>query len=497
MLSVSLFVASALAAPPAGTPALVVWMLPTPPSAELTRLAERETGPADHRAWLDITVSLEPVTSADEARSGALATVFKDGGARWGEFEAEAGVARALAAAVEPIAVLPGTAQRDLLLAALLWEGAGITRSYPEGLFSSLQETSPFRVTIAGKSVVRPWLDAIALDPKRVYTRAEFPDGQSFAKVQAFQAEMALLPRGHLAVDVLPPGLVVVLDGSPLPEGTRDADLAPGHHYAHVLVDGQVAERLEFDVAGSDTVPLRCLVSPEELAAAGAAVQNGSVDIPADVATGIRSLAARRGAAPRVFLASIDAKGKPRVVAFGGGAVVVRKRPVTVQIVAELGGGVLESNGFSGNGGQQALTYQFGGSFGFELGIYNAALYGSADLALTPAAQMAFGVDGGNSPEDNQHTSAYIRPSGGVGVYLPRPLPGKVWFLLGGHYGWFAPSSMGPGVKLSVGIPLQEEGATWLRVTVDGYRGTQMAGFPQEGTATSMASLRLGFGSLL
>ena len=439
MFCVSLLFASALAAAPTGAPALVGWMLPAPPAAEWTKLAERETGPADHRSWPDITLSPEPVTSADETRTGALATVFKDGSARWEEFESESGVARALAAAVEPIEVLSGAIERDALIAALLWEGAGITRSYPEGLFSSLQDTSAFRVTIAGKSVVRPWLDAIALDPKRVYARAEFPDGQAFAKVQSLQAEMALLPRGHLVVDVLPPGMVVVLDGTPLAEGARDAELAPGHHYAHVMVGGQVAERMEFDVAASDTVPLRSLVSPEELAAGGTAVQNGSADVPADVATGVRSLAGRGGGAPRVFLASIDAKGKPRVVAFGGGAVVVKKRPVTFQIVAELGGGVIESIGFSGRAGQQELTYQFGGSLGFELGIYNAALYGSADLALSPAAQMAFGVDGGTTPEDNQQTSAYVRPNGGIGVYLPRPLPGKVWFLLGGNYGWFAP----------------------------------------------------------
>lgn len=496
MLAALLLSAAAHAAAPAA-PAVVVWMSPTPPAEEVRRLVERETGAAQHRAWAEIALSPEPASGADEQRASALNTVFKDGQGRWEEFEGEGGVARALASAIEPITVLRSEADRQQLVSALIWEGAGITRGYPEALFPSLQDTAPFRVNVAGRSVVRPWLDALALDPKRSFTRADFPDGQSFAKVQTLQAELALLPRGHLTVDVLPPGCTVVLDGVAAPEGTRDLELAPGHHYAHVLVNGTIAERLEFDVLPNDSVPLRSLVSPEELASSAAAVLAGSADVPADVATGVRSAAAHEPNSPRVFLAALDEKNKPHVVAFSGGAVVTKKRPVTLLFVGELGGGVLESSGFGGSQGKSELTYQFGGSLGFELGIYNAAIFGSADLAIAPGKQMPFGVEGGTTPEDNQSTSAFFRPNGGIGVYLPRPLPGKVFFLLAGNYGWFSPSSMGPGVKLSVGIPLANDGQTWLRITLDGYRGTQMEGFLGEGTPTSLASLRIGFGSLL
>jgi hypothetical protein len=496
MLAAFLLSAAAQAAAPV-SPAMVVWMLPAPPAEEVRKLAERETGPAQHRAWADIALSPEPASGADEQRAAALQTVLAEGKERWDEFEGEAGVARALAAAVEPLAVLRTEADRNQLVTALLWEGAGITRGYPEALFPSLQDTAPFRVTVAGRSVVRPWVDAIALEPKRVFTRADFPDGQSFAKVQALQSELGLLPRGHLTVDVLPPDCVVVLDGVPVPEGTRDVELAPGHHYAHVLVHGVVAERTEFDAAPNDTVPLRSLVSPEELASASSAVLAGSADVPPDVAAGARSAAAHEPNSPRVFLGSVDDKGKPHVVAFAGGAVITKKRPVTFLFVGELGGGVLESSGFAGQKGKSQLTYQFGGSLGFELGIYNAAIFGSGDLALSPSVQMPYSLEGASTPEDNQETSAFFRPNGGIGVYLPRPLPGKVFFLLAGDYGWFSPASMGPGVKLSVGIPLQGDGNTWLRITLDAYRGTQMEGFLGEGTPTSLASLRIGFGSLL
>ncbi len=495
MFSALWFVASSLAAPAQAPSALIVWMAPAPPAVPVLAAAERVSGAAQHRAWADMAFTGEPFNSDDERRLSALNTVLKDGRVRWEEFDAEAGVARALASAVEPLTVLTSTSDRDLLRTALLWAGSGITRGYPEALFPSLQDTAPFRVSVAGKSAVRPWVDAIALDPKHKFDRTEFPDGQSFTRVVDLQAELALLPPGHLAVDVLPPGTAVVVDGTPVPEGTRSVDLAPGHHFAHVLVNGAVAERLEFDSAPNDTANLRSAISPEELASAAATVALGSAEVPADVATAVRSLAGRMGGAYRVFLGTVDEKGKPRLAAFSGGAVVVKKRPVTLLFVGELGGGVLQSSGFSGNEGVEELTYQFGGSLGLEMGIYNVALFASGDLAFSPSVQMPFGTEGGTTPDDNEQTSAFFRPNGGVGVYLPRPLPGKVFFLLGGTYGWFAPASMGPGVKLSVGIPLQNDEKTWLRFTVDAYRGTQSAGFLAEGTSTSMASLRMGFGS--
>ncbi len=498
MLPLILAVAAALAAPPPSAPALVVWMSPTPPGEEARKLADRETGVAQHRAWGDITLLPEPFTSSDEQRLSALAAVMKEGRARWDEFDAESGVARALAAAAEPVATLRDAADRDALRAALLWQGAGITRGYPENLFSSLQDTMSFRVNIASKSMVRPWVDALALEPKHVFSRAEFPDGQSYARVTSLQQELGLLPRARFVIDPLPPGAVAVLDGVPLAAGATEAELAAGHHYAHVVIDGVIAERMEFDAAPSDTVKLALAVSPDEVSAAAAVVLQGSVEVPPDVAAGVRSLAGRTTVPPRVFLAALDEKGKPRLVAFAGGAVIEKKRPVTLLFSGELGGGVIQSNGFSGQKGKEATAPQFGGSFGLELGIYNAAIFANADLALAPTVQVAYGASEDQAePEDNQYTSAMFHPNGGVGVYLPRPLPGKVWFLLGGTYGWLGPGSLGPGVKLSVGVPLKGDGQTWLRITLDGYRGTQMEGFAGEGLPTSLASLRLGFGSLL
>lgn len=499
MLPVLFLAAQAFAAPPTLSPALVVWLATTVPPAENTAVVDKEVGVAKHIAWSEIALTPEPFTGADEQRATSLSSVLKEGVAQWDEFDAESGIARALAAAVEPIGVLRDAAERDALRTALLWEGAGITRAFPENLFTSLQDTQPFRTNVAGKSMVRPWVHAIALDPTYAFARTDFPDGQSFARVQAMQSELALLPKARLKIDPLPPGATVVIDGVAVPEGQKEIELTAGHHYAHIESGGLVFDRMEFDAAPSDTIALTLPVSPEELAAAAAIVATGSADVGTDVATSTRSAAGRTTTAPRVFFATLDEKGRPKLAAFMGGAVIEKKRPVTVLFNGELGGGIMQSSGFAGGRGKELSTYQFGGLLGFEVGIYNFAILAAADMALTPANQMAYGVnEAAVSPEENEETSAYFRPHGGVGVYLPRPAPGKVWFLLAGTYGWLSPASMGPGVRLSLGVPLKD-GQTWVRLSLDGYRGTQMEGFPGAGddTPTSMASLRIGFASLL
>lgn len=496
MLPVLFYVAASLAAPAAGPPAMVVWLSPTTPDATVTAAAEKEVGSAKHVSWSEIALTPEPFAGSDEQRLTSLSSVMKDGMAQWDEFDAEASVARALAAAVEPVELVRNEADRNALLSALLWEGAGITRTFPENLFASLQDTVPFRVTVASKSMVKPWLHAISLDPQHVFARSEFPDGQSYARVQAMQSELALLPPGRLVIDPLPPGATAVLNGVAIPAERREVELVPGHHYVHVVSGDQVFDRMEFDVAPSDTVKLPIPVSPEELSTAAQVVLGGSAAIAPDVAAAIRSAAGRSATPPRVFLATTDERGRAKLVAFSGGAVIAKKRPVTVLFNGELGGGVLQSSGFAGGKGEESTTFQFGGLLGFELGIYNFVILGGADMALSPMAQMAYGVEGGTTPEENEETSAYFRPRGGVGVYLPRPSPGKVWFLLAGNYGWMSPSNSGPGVQLSLGLPLKD-GQTWVRLTVDGYRGTQAEGFPAEGTPTSAASFRVGFGSLL
>ena len=126
------------------------------------------------------------------------------------------------------------------------------------------------------------------------------------------------------------------------------------------------------------------------------------------------------------------------------------------------------------------------------VGIYNLAIYGGSSLILTPSEGMKFANSEGT---ENNSSSAYFRPFGGLGVYLPRPDARKALFLIGADYGWMSPGSMGVGGRVSVGIPSGD--GTWFRIELDAMGGTQMKGFPAEGEPTVSAGVRLGFGRKL
>lgn len=495
---VAAWVGAAQAAPPPVAPAVVAWMQPAPPAEEVRAKVQRLTGgAASHVAWAELALEPRSASAGDLAAYTSLAQSLTDTAGRWTEFDAEAAIARALDANVQPIEVVRTDADRELLIRALLAEGAGITRPYPVSLFNSLQETAPFLAQIANRKVVKAWLDALALDPRRALVRAEFPDGQSFQVVKTLQEELLLLPRGKLAVDAVPAGFTAVIDGRAMATAEAEYELAPGHHYAHLVRDGAISNAVEFDLAPGGKAALSVRVSADELTAARARVLAGSTDLGPDVASGLRQLGERTKPAPRVFVAALDDTGKPVMLAYGGGAVITKVRPVTAMFTGDLGGGLLQSTSFAGAYGQEVVAPVGGGDLGFELGIYNAAIQVGGSMLLVPTAQFAYGIDGATTPAENEFTSALFNGHGGLGVYLPRPQAGKVYFLLAGTYGWLSPGALGFGAQLATGIPMKGDGKTWLRVSLAGMRGEQLPGFPEEGSPTSALLLRLGFASLL
>lgn len=473
-------------------PALVVWMEKDLPSdqARAKAFTLAGGGKVDQAAWGRIAYG-NPLTEDPAARLGTLGTVLKDGQSHWQEFDAELGVARALDTAVAPVPALRDESDRASMIAALLWEGAAITKPYPTSLFSSLQDTAPFRVTVASKSQVRPWVDALALDPKRLFTRGDFPDARSYKAVLALQQELNLLPRAELSVPTPAPGAVVVVDGVRIDAATTTVELAPGHHYAHVVVGTNVVGAQEFDAVPGGRSSLDVKVSAQDLDAAHTAVLGDSMELGTHVSDALRALAATSTPAPAVYVAAMDANGKPHVMGWSNGAMIHKDKPVTAILTAEAGGGVLNYDGWSSgpDGGTTGLAPMFGGDLGFELGIYYACIQVGADLYVTPTARMAFGNDGG----DNSESPAYGYPHAGLGVYLPRPQDGKASFLIAGKYGYFIPGILGGAVSVSSGIPVGNK--NWLRITLEGFRGEPTTGFP--GTVATAGEIRIGFASLL
>lgn len=473
--------------PPPAPRSVVVWAEAELPPPEVRRRAERLTGPSEHRAWREIAFEAQPFGDPDTAARTALNDAVASGRRRWDAFDVEAAIATELHTACAGVELVRDPGDREALLQGLLLEAAAALRIVPESRFEAADEVAALRRKVVTTSAPSALVDALALEPGRLWERADVPDGQTFLRLQALQTELRAAPRARLAIDALPLGAIVSVDGRQLPAGSAEVELEPGHHYVHALVAGRIGGRVELDVSPGDSLRYGPLVSRGELDQARTKILAGSAEVPEDFArTGVR------GALPH-YLAALDEKGDPELVPWNNGAAIDRRSPVTVILVGVMGGGVLVSPAFQNHVDEVRTALAFGGDLGFELGIYNFVINGGTTLLVTPQERMAYSRD---PASDDVETNAFFRPYGGVGVYLPRPRSGTPLMMVGGNYGWLSPGAMGFGARLSFGIPLRGEG-TWLRLDLDGFRGTEMAGFPAEGQSTYIGALRLGFGRLL
>jgi hypothetical protein len=483
----------ALAAEPGMAPAVVVWAQDAVPDEETRRKAERSTGPAKHLAWGDVAVDVAPFSSEDEARLAALKQATASARGKWDQFDVELGIARELDAATDNLQVVRDEADRKLLIDALLLQGSATLRAVPESRFSAADELASLRSQVGAKTVAQALVDAAALDPERTWTRADVPDGQTLAKLQALQEDLRAQPRSLLAIEPMPAGVTLVVDGRPLANVPAELPLEPGHHYVHLLVNGKIAGRKELDLEPGGRAALAPALSKDELAAARKAVVAGTREVGADFARAAESAGRRTNPPSRTFLAAVDDEGTHTVLPWSNGAQIVKRPVVTAVLAGAVGGNLLVSPAFADANGSPTMAGGFGGDLSFELGITYAVIYGGAQLTMTPQYRMKYDADG-SLP--NEETPVYVRGYGGLGLYLPRPSKTQPLLMLGGNFGYMTPGALGPGARVSFGVPLSGDG-TWLRFDLDGFRGVQQADFPGEGEATWMGALRIGFGRLL
>lgn len=467
----------------------IVWMQPDLPSEEDRKKAEKVIGyAAVHAAWSDIAFPAAPFGKEDEARLAAVDRARADAKQKWEEFDAEKEIAAGLGTALSKIDVLRDESDRKMVTGALLLQGAAALRIVPESDFATAEAVATYRVFVGSTALVRPYAEALALEPEGVWTREDVQDNSALTRLGADREAAGAQARAKLDLAALPAGVSLVVDGRPVPAGTTSLELPPGRHYVHALVGGQIAGRRVLDVAAGAAQSFEPVVSRGELDEARARVLEGSKDVPPDVAAGIPAVATRNGLLTPTFLATLDDKGRVEVLPYTGGAAFVKKSPVAVLLAGSVGGTFLESSAFVDTKGTPTTALGVGGNLGAEVGIYNLAVYGGTSLLLTPGAQMRY-----RAPDDSSDidTNAYFLPYGGLGVYLPRPDQKKFLALIGAHYGWMSPGANGFGARVSIGIPAGD--GTWFRVDLDGMRTTQLPGFHAEGTPNLYAGLRVGF----
>lgn len=489
VLLATLVSSSALAAEPAA-PGVLVWMEAAAPADDVAARADRLTGGASPYTWGDFAFARGEETEADRARLLGVSTAVEAARKKWLEFDVELGIARQIDAAVDAVELLPSEADRDAVVAASLLSGLAVHRAIPESRFATAEEAAPFRAMIAARAAPAAWLRALALAPDRVWTRAEVDDAAGLAALLALREELRALPPATLVLPERPAGVVLVVDGAPVPEGATELALLPGRHYLHVRAGDRVAGRARVELVSGQRADFPIVVDAPTLAEARERVLAGDPVLPEPVMEAVAPLRTVGGAPARLFFGALDERGRPELLAVAGGATLARPKPFTALLAGDLGGGVIRSSAFEKEGGAEAVAPTFGPHLGLQLGVYNFVVLGGASAYVTPSQRVTWAQ--GDTDAEDVAAPVLARPYVGVGAYLPQPTDGKLLLQLSGTYGWLLPGSSGFGGSFALGLPTRQE-STWFRVSVDGHVGVQGPGEVAEGTPTWVGIARIGF----
>ncbi|MCB9675079.1 MAG: hypothetical protein H6737_08175 [Alphaproteobacteria bacterium] len=451
---------------------IVVWMDEEVPDEKVTTRADNKTGGTKHYAYYDLAYPPQPNGPADDEEWEALRQAVSDGKKRWDEFEVEYEIANDLEALITQLDVIRSKRDMDELVAALLFQGAAVQVAFEDQLGND-KLAAPFRYTRTGGVGNRPWSDAYALMPGRDPLASDVADGATYPNLLTEFEEVAKRPKGTLKLARVDEGVKMFVDGT---EVEVDADgtaleVPPGRHFIHLVRDGVISGRQVVLVEEGRESEMMPRVSLEDLAAARARVdQETTTGFPESVKSSLEALSRHYGG--QIFVAS-NIDGNTVVLPYAHGASLLKQRAVTFVGIGELGGGLMSTSLFdkARETGDQAVAPMGMGSLGFELGLYNFAIVGGTDLVMTPGNTITHAK--GDSTTENVDTSVYVHPYAGAGVYLLRPTGRSTTALVEGFYSWHHPAHHAVGGRISLGLPFEPDGGTWIKLTIGG------SGFPQ------------------
>lgn len=495
-LVLSLFLTALAAAQSPPAPCVVVWLDSQPPAAELTRRTQARTqGACQHRAWGAIAGAPGAFGSDDEERLSGVRTALNVAAARWTEFDVEPELAGNLSAAVDAVTVIRNDGDRDLVREALFLAGAATFTYFPGERLAKSAEASPWRRSLEGQARIAPWLDAIGLGgppPGRATVR----ETTAHRRFQEQSVELMRTAPGQLSMGPLPPSYTMFVDGTPQ-KGTSPLALLAGRHWIHFLSDGEIVGRTRVEVLPGVTLAIPLAVRQEDLVAARSALLAGG-PAPQAVAAGVAAMAVAPGA--RVYLATLDDAGVPKVFAQSAGAMVAPNKTVNLVVSVGASAGLVRSAGFVGSPGTATNTVGLGPDLRLELGLSNFVLYGGTRLVQTPGQTVLYlppsaPPDGVAEAADNRETNSLYAAYGGIGVFMPKPTPGRPIFMIGADAAVVTPGMLGFGGRFSAGIPVSDDGL-WLRLGADVHGEQVRPGYQGAGTRTMLAGAEVGVARL-
>ncbi|MCO4745720.1 MAG: hypothetical protein KC912_13085 [Proteobacteria bacterium] len=241
----------ALFAPSAWAGGSVVWLSDPPDPAlapDLTRVPRRVVAPATG-------LNPEDIAAIDTLRE-ELAAVRP----LVHEFDGELEIMSRLQAAIEDVEFLRDASDRDLLYRALAFQGFAVRRYFQDQIGTEAA-AAPYRIVVGGLVEVRPWVDAVALDPERKPQTDDISEEPELRAFDEARARLKVAPQATVVLAELPNQAALLIDGRVAAAGLR-VRVTPGKHYLAIKdADGV---RAHSDVRMAPSGEFRMELPPSE-----------------------------------------------------------------------------------------------------------------------------------------------------------------------------------------------------------------------------------------
>ena len=210
------------------------------------------------------------------------------------EYEKQLDGERVIMADLDPqlaqVEVIRDEADRGRVFAALAYQGFAVERYFAETLGSD-PDAERYRFDINTQWVVKPWMDAHAIEPTRpvsAYEIAEAPQRLAYSDATRL-FDQALDAR--LVPTDLPKAAELVVDGRPQEVGlVGTVTLPPGRHFVHILLEGRVAARWDVTLQPGQRLEIAAPITDQIWGNFLRGMRAGGASVPAEILPALSAL---------------------------------------------------------------------------------------------------------------------------------------------------------------------------------------------------------------
>ena len=266
----------------------LLWLGPVPNDART--IATGVGASSTPRSLIDLRSAKARATAADAQALTDLVAALEQARQYEAQLDGELLILQLLEPAVEQVQLLRNETDASSLFRALTYQGFAADRYFGDALATS-EEAEPWRVTLPGLTVERPWLDALAMMPERAATAYEIAEAPQRVTFNELRTAIRDVPPGLVTVPDLPDGSVLIVDGQPKEPGVGGTVTLPaGRHFLHLEMEGEVVERWSVRLMPTEAVAVSSAL-PEAVLQGFVGALADRQEVPAQVMDHLAALA--------------------------------------------------------------------------------------------------------------------------------------------------------------------------------------------------------------